>query len=149
MVKTKITLADATRLLDEMVQEVGPDYVYINNEGHSAVFDEVNIECIEPVVCQYVHGTRLHNESFAPLTDMSPGCGIGRILIKLGVPMDLLAKINCDAFGSVAVMNWFVNMFDFDDDAVGIFISFQNQQDSGREYGKALTHAKRLSRVDF
>lgn len=67
--KITTTDDDVMRVLREVVAE-RPDYVYVNPNGERGVFGG-------SAICYYVHGD-------------CPGCLIGHVLHRLGVPIDAM-----------------------------------------------------------
>lgn len=69
-----LTLERTKQLLAEAVAERGEEYVYKNERGQDGTFGD----------CAYVHGS--------PSGGHSPGCIVGLVLHKAGVPLERLAR---------------------------------------------------------
>lgn len=73
-----ITFADVRRTVDEIVSEVGPDFRYIDTEYCDFYYG-----------CTYVHPRVAQSD-----VEDIPGCLVGRILFKLGVPLHAMREMN-------------------------------------------------------
>lgn len=145
MDKIKVDTAYAIRLLEELVEETGPEFVYVNNDGESPEWDDIFGDCVNKVDCTYIHGERLYiEEGGVVVNNATPGCAIGRILLKLGVPVNVLVRENSTPFIDMVKFGWFEKMFEMSESAQLIFMKFQVSQDFGRPYGDTLKYVKSL-----
>lgn len=107
-----LTFGDALQLLNEVIDEFGEDYVYGSED--------------DLVHCFYLHGD-------------DPGCGVGHVLVRAGVPLDVLRaadEADCSQVLEVAEFRRFA-----DDDALQLLADFQAEQDARSTWGKALAVA--------
>jgi hypothetical protein len=111
----KVTADQVMQTLREVVAE-RPDYVYEVPEGYAA---ETNVSCY------YVHGD-------------VPGCVVGHVLNRLGVPLSDLALV--EGRGAYKVVDWFLNITDPDGvvDVEHVLSVAQSRQDRGDSWGEAL-----------
>jgi hypothetical protein len=71
------------------------------------------------------------------LQDGKPSCGVGHVLVKLEVPIDLISKVenrNANVIGFHGIP--------ISDDAAFVLGRFQNCQDTGGTWGQALRQAE-------
>lgn len=99
-------------LLRALVAEFGEDYVYARHD--------------DLVTCLYVHGDQ-------------PGCGVGHVLRRAGVPLDVLRA--ADAAKNSSVLNVVEFRAYASPEALRLLAEFQNVQDAGDPWGEALRYA--------
>lgn len=104
-----LTYGRALELLRELVAEFGEDYVYADGD--------------DDVVCLYVHGH-------------GPGCGVGHVLYRAGVPLDVLRDADDTDQSPVLEVAAFREYAD--DEALQLLSDFQVEQDQGTAWGEAL-----------
>lgn len=126
-----LTYADVVKAGEEVVKEAGPDFVYapIDTESYGSK-------------CVYVNGA-------------SPSCAVGRILSKLGVPIDVLEamderdatdeRVEIDADipdVTFASADRLVAAGYLPDSLAFVYLgTFQERQDGGIPYGEAHSYA--------
>jgi hypothetical protein len=120
--RVKLSEAQIMDTLREVVAEQ-PDYVYAAPQ-HMA---RPNVES-----CFYVHAD-------ADSTNIRPGCLVGAVLYRLGVPLERLAAH--EGTGASCVTSVLVNT---DDRAVAVLDLAQGAQDKGSTWSEALAHAERV-----
>lgn len=107
----------AIGLLVGVVRKRGLDFVYHKPSGSR---------------CLYQH-------------DGVPSCGVGQALFDAGVSIETLAVMDREdesGIGEFDVLTILYEAFvDISDDAVEVFLRFQNDQDDGASYGDALNSA--------
>jgi hypothetical protein len=108
MEPVNVTAEKVLETLREVVAE-RPDYVYEAPEGYTAGAG---------VTCFYVHGD-------------VPGCVVGHVLNRLGVPLSDLALV--EGRGAYKVADWFLNITDPDGavDVEHVLYAVQMRQDRG------------------
>lgn len=111
----KLTLERTKQLLEEAVAEKGTDYVYADPWGNSPTGDG-------GMPCYYVH-------------DDQPGCIVGHVLYKAGVPLDALFEVeHSPADQAVAGLDG----LDVETWVYSLLRNVQRQQDMGVPWGEAL-----------
>lgn len=115
----ELTLARTKELLAEAVAEKGEDFVYVDEFGQQA--DESGY-----VRCHYVHGDQ-------------PGCIVGNVLHRAGVPLDELGAYEAQNAGDL-----FQGLFVAEGEAVRLLNAVQSRQDLGVPWGEALRLALAL-----
>lgn len=120
MVPINVTGSAVLDTLREVVAE-RPDYVY------SAPEDQVT----ESLSCYYVHGSG---------SDATPGCVVGHVLNRLGVPLEVLSTYEGRDADYVAARVLDVSD-DWAADAPHALAVAQIEQDRGAAWGKALARA--------
>lgn len=123
-----LTAERALTLLRAAAADRGPDSVYVNQHGERAGRATPDAAVTTYVDCTYVHGT-------GPTA--RPGCIVGEVLHRAGVPLDVLRTYegsSIGTFGQDARLT--------DEDAQEILQAAQREQDLGRTYGQALTAAE-------
>lgn len=116
----------AVRLLHDVVQERGADFVYkpSGDEGNG---------------CSYVH----ENEDGDPM----PGCGVGLALINAGVPIGAFNELDINfGYGAWAALQRLktAGHVDFTINAAHILERFQARQDDEVKYSESLAAALKL-----
>jgi hypothetical protein len=115
----RIDKDEALRLLGEVVDERGEDYVY---------------QRPDEMVCMYAEGDDKDG--------YRPSCGVGMVLAKVGVPVDVLILL--DKAGDpdfVRVLLHEANLR-LTSGAEWVLRSFQTSQDSGFQYGAVLGYTQ-------
>ena len=121
-----VTYARASRVLDQILAKFGEDYVYVNRYGEQADPDT------RPS-CFYVHGD-------GATRPKEPGCIIGQLLHRLGVPLDSFSLLEGEAADSVVK-----KFFPRTSGAVLTFLrDVQHWQDGGRSWGAAVSFAREM-----
>lgn len=121
MEKITVSEADVINTLQEIVDEQ-PDYVYArpaHMEGNA-------------VTCLYVHTGEEADEV------RTPGCLVGQVLSRLGVPLEELEKH--EGSSALSVVPRFV---DTTNRAVGVLSDAQDYQDGGDSWSESLYSALR------
>lgn len=113
----ELTLARTKELLAEAVAEKGEDFVYTNRDGH-----EVDSDGVTP--CHYVH-------------DDKPGCIVGNVLHKAGVPLDELSRFEGQDAQEVTRSVCTVE----EGDVIRLLSGVQDRQDRGTAWGEAVSLA--------
>jgi hypothetical protein len=118
MAPINVTAEKVLETLREVVAE-RPDYVYEAPEGYTAA---------TWVAGFYVHGD-------------VPGCVVGHVLNRLGVPLEHLALV--EGRDAYKVADWFLNITDPDGamDVEHVLSVAQSRQDRGDSWGTALEAA--------
>jgi hypothetical protein len=118
----RITLERAVEALTEIVEAEGRDYVYSNpyNEGS----------------CQYFHvdPDKIQFAIDVQEEDLQPGCLVGQVLVRLGVPKLAIYPYNDVGVDSIVGL-------DIDDDALEVLSAAQEVQDDFQPWGAALDSA--------
>jgi hypothetical protein len=107
----RLTRDRAVELLEELIAEFGADYVYQPPDGTH---------------CVYVH-------------DDQPSCGVGHVLARAGVPVDVLASVDGTNFASVTEAVVFEDYVE--PDALDLLGVFQLAQDDHAPWGESLRRA--------
>lgn len=141
MDRIELTEALVLDLLDEAVAEKGEDHLYENPD--------------EPGACTYVHGydaveTRdeygdLVEREFVQADDLTPGCIVGDVLHRAGVPLELFQElnINYDTQSSVAMRILAKHgAISYSGKVEGILSFVQGLQDDFVPWGQAVASAK-------
>jgi hypothetical protein len=117
----KVTAEQVLATLREVVAE-RPTYVYEAPEGYASETNETSVACF------YVHGN-------------TPGCIVGHVLARLGVPLSDLALV--EGRGAYKVADWFLDITDPDGatDVEHVLSVVQMHQDRGDSWGSALEAA--------
>ena len=106
-----VTWFRAYELLRELVAEFGEDYVYEPPDGEA---------------CRYVHDGR-------------PSCGVGYVLVRAGVPVEVLQAVDGSDFAAVHEAVVFEEYVE--PDALDLLSDFQDAQDARVPWGEALRRA--------
>lgn len=106
-----LTRVRAVELLEELVAEFGEDYVYRPPDGTH---------------CVYVHDDR-------------PSCGVGHVLARAGVPVEVLASVDGTDFATVTEAVVFEDYAE--PDALDLLGDFQCAQDALAPWGESLRRA--------
>lgn len=117
----ELTLARTKEFLAEAVAEKGADFVYVNKYGDQA--DESG-----DVTCHYVHGDQ-------------PGCIVGNVLHRAGVPLDVLGEYEAQNVDDLAA-----GLFTAEVGVRSLLLHVQSHQDAGIPWGEAVHLA--LSRLE-
>lgn len=116
----------ALGLLRAVVAEFGPEYVYVNASGQRA--GQCHVGGKTAIDCSYVHGMD---------NDLRPGCLVGQVCHRHGVPLVVLQTYEGSAFGTFGEDAGIAN-----EDAQQILHAAQMAQDGGRPWGVALQRAE-------
>lgn len=114
----ELTLDKTKELLTEAVAEKGAEYVYTNPEGVPGGSDSL-------ANCYYVHGSQ-------------PGCIVGHVLHKAGVPLETLTEHETRPAGFVLRS---LEDFDLDHNTLRLLDDVQERQDRGVPWGEAVQQA--------
>ena len=117
----QITEESFVSALRAAVAEKGEDYVYTNPDGREAGDDG-------EATCHYVHGDQ-------------PGCLVGNVLHRLGVPLSVLELHEGGAAYEVMGRIRESGQLDFDLGVRGAAEMAQNRQDAGYSWGYAMEAA--------
>ena len=125
-----LNLEQTIALAEEIVGE-NPDYIY----------ERPNVKASP--ACLYVHGD---TES-----GMRPGCVVGHILAKAGLPLEEIAKF--DAGGDTAIHaladnGLLKNVIDIDERSIAFLRELQSGQDFGETWATALSGAKYFNKSE-
>lgn len=115
-VMIKVSAERVIEVLREVVAE-RPDYVYSAPEGRRA----------HGATCFYVHGEG---------TDAVPGCVVGVVLNRLGVPLEDLAEYEGDTAQHMATRFLTTPL-----SAADVLRRVQIEQDQGASWATALSHS--------
>lgn len=119
MERIKVPASDVTRVLAEVVAE-RPDHVYA--EPVPAPMSMTS--------CYYVHGAE---------DDRTPGCLVGHVLNRLGVPLDTLQQHEGESASDVAARTLIITGHPDETSAVyRVLDDAQSWQDLGETWGRAL-----------
>lgn len=126
-----ITFAKVRRVVDEIIAEVGNDFQYFDTEN-----------CNPDSGCVYVHPKY-------PVDGVedTPGCLVGRILFKLGVPLSVMRENNWDT-GSNSLLDKLVcrETIKFDDNSNEGFIRrYLNELQSSQDNQATWAGARRTA----
>lgn len=137
----KLTEALVLDLLDEAVAEKGEDHLYSNPD--------------DPGSCVYVHGVEtietydeyeeLIDREFVPTDNLTPGCIVGNVLHRAGVPLETFLElgINHDTVAAVALYNLSRHgVVEYSDRIEQILSSAQSRQDGNAPWGKAVADTR-------
>lgn len=118
-----LSVENVAKALREAVEEKGADYCYINEAGEVA-----NLENAIETQCQYVH------------TD-KPGCIVGNVLHRLGVPLDILSRYETRPAKNVVESLYEQGILEFERKALDMLRYAQSYQDNGNSWGDAEVRA--------
>jgi len=118
-----LSVESVAEALREAVEEKGADYVYTNEAGEVA-----NLENAVEIQCQYVH------------TD-KPGCIVGNVLHRLGVPLYVLSDYETRPARSVVESLSGRGILEFERKALDMLRYAQSYQDNGNSWGDAEVRA--------
>jgi hypothetical protein len=137
----ELTRELAIQLLGQAVAERGPKYVYANPDA--------------PGMCTYVHGYKSvlvdpENDDYESETvqdgPLTPGCVVGNVLHRFGVPLEVFAELNINEDTPVATAlsgleaNGHLN---YTRGAQIVLSVAQNNQDQGCTWGASVEVAVR------
>ncbi len=112
----EVTMEDVVRVAEEVVS-TQLDYVYTNPNGLAAI-QQASTDCF------YVHGD-------------APGCVVGHILHRLGVPLEDLSYYEGLRANSVLLDLGDEEVIKMPNRAVSLLQCMQGEQDTGKTWGEA------------
>jgi hypothetical protein len=129
-----IDLDKAKALVDECIAERGAEYVY-EKEGSS---------------CKYVHGVdeSIEDEwgdTVENFTNATPGCLVGAVLHKAGIPLDKMGTYSRNDEGSYDLIEHLTSdeLVTVSQEANNFLGNVQSSQDAGAPWGQAMEAASR------
>ena len=129
------TRAHVISRLREIVQELGPDFIYKNIEGKTYADNAAELRANGhlradpmPYSCNYVHTDE--NDEYIP------GCIAGRVFYKDGADLDRLVHYEGDKAATIPFAH-----AHYTPDACTTLTIAQTAQDRGLTYGQALQYA--------
>lgn len=129
----EIKYDDALSALNDAIVEKGSDFVYVKEV--EVYEDEDSYK-----VCTYVHP-----DEEGSLT--VPGCLVGNVMARLGVPIEAMAAINNDGFSARVLFSYLSsrNIISITEKAASLLVNAQCQQDNEFTWGESVFTA--VSRV--
>jgi len=116
--------ATAVKLAKAAVAEKGPDFIYTDQNGVTA--DGRYAEC--------------SNKHATEDGGWVPGCLVGNMLHRHGVPLDEMPKYG-DAFSTLQELNYFGSGIRTTEKAEIFMMAAQSNQDNGYTWGEAISAA--------
>jgi len=118
--------ATAVKLAEAAVAEKGPDFIYADESGVTANFIRRDAEC--------------SNKHATEDGGWVPGCLVGNMLHRHGVPLDKMPK-HGDAFSTLRELNYFGIGIRTTEKAEIFMMAAQSSQDNGYTWGEAISAA--------
>lgn len=122
----EIKYDDALSALNDAIVEKGSDFVYVK---------EVEVQDDEDgyKVCTYVHPDAEGNLTV-------PGCLVGNVMARLGVPIEQMAAINNDGFSARVLFSYLSSrsLISITEKAASLLVNAQGQQDHEVSWGESV-----------
>lgn len=124
----EIKYDDALSALNDAIMEKGSDFVYVKEVEAR---DEESGESYK--VCTYVHPDKEGNLTV-------PGCLVGNVMARLGVPIEKMAAINDGGMSARSLFSYLSdrNIISITEKAAGLLVNAQAHQDNEFTWGEAV-----------
>ena len=110
--------------MTDIVAEFGADYIYVKEKRPNHVPENYS-------GCWYVSQD-----------GKEPSCLIGRVLYRMGVPLEILGQHEGDAPNGPDLITLLMDSYGFDHNTLNVLAFAQGMQDNGATWGKCLEYVK-------